>query len=135
VCVIAGSGAGVAVADEIALKLREAAYQSAQGVAAGEFLHGSTAMLDTRTALIGLAGGDDAMGNVERLFAETSASGASRLALGAELAASVSAGPPARGPFAPLAWIVAGQMLALALGRARRIDSDAPRGLRKFIGV
>jgi glucosamine--fructose-6-phosphate aminotransferase (isomerizing) len=92
-------------------------------------------MLDARSALIGLAGGDDPDAGVERLFAESSGSGAATLVLGAAFGAGASAGPPARGVFAPLAWIVAGQMLALALGRARGIDSDAPRGLRKFIGV
>ena len=43
-------------------------------------------------------------------------------------------GPPAAGRFAPLAWIVGGQVLALALARRSGIDSDAPRGLRKFLG-
>jgi len=42
-------------------------------------------------------------------------------------------GPPAAGRFAPLAWIVTGQLLALALARRAGIDSDAPRGLRKYL--
>ena len=41
-------------------------------------------------------------------------------------------GPGITGTFAPLGWIVAGQVLALALARRAGIDSDAPRGLRKF---
>jgi glucosamine--fructose-6-phosphate aminotransferase (isomerizing) len=131
--IIAGTGSGIPAASEIALKLREAAYQPALGVAAGEFLHGSTAMLDARTTLLGLGGGDADGGAVARLFAATQTSGAPQLSLGAAIGTDVFAGPPAQGPFAPLAWIVAGQMLALALGRSRGIDSDAPRGLRKFI--
>jgi glucosamine 6-phosphate synthetase-like amidotransferase/phosphosugar isomerase protein len=43
-------------------------------------------------------------------------------------------GPPAHGRFAPLSWIVGGQLLALALARRAGIDSDAPRGLQKFLG-
>jgi glucosamine 6-phosphate synthetase-like amidotransferase/phosphosugar isomerase protein len=35
--------------------------------------------------------------------------------------------------FNTLAWLVAGQLLALEVGRARGIDSDAPRGLTKFV--
>ncbi len=33
-----------------------------------------------------------------------------------------------------MAWIVGGQVLALMLARRAGIDSDAPRGLRKFLG-
>ena len=43
-------------------------------------------------------------------------------------------GPPLEGIFAPLGWIVTGQVLALAIARRAGIDSDTPRGLRKFLG-
>jgi glucosamine--fructose-6-phosphate aminotransferase (isomerizing) len=42
-------------------------------------------------------------------------------------------GPALAGPFAPLGWIVTGQVLALALARRAGVDSDTPRGLRKFL--
>jgi len=34
-------------------------------------------------------------------------------------------------PFNTLAWLVAAQMIALYTGRARYVESDAPRGLAK----
>ena len=43
-------------------------------------------------------------------------------------------GPRLSGPFAPIGWIIAGQVLALVLARAAGIDSDTPRGLHKFLG-
>ncbi|MGB8205224.1 MAG: hypothetical protein WCE83_11150 [Candidatus Baltobacteraceae bacterium] len=43
-------------------------------------------------------------------------------------------GPLAGEAFNTLAWLVTGQVLALGVGRARGVDSDAPRGLTKYVG-
>lgn len=130
--VVAGGGDGIPVAGEIALKLKEAAYRRAEGVAAGEFRHGSTAMLDGSAALLALVG-TSADRSVARLLADTAATGCIQLALGGPFEGRPQAGVDARGPFAALAWIVSGQLLALELGRRDGIDSDAPRGLRKVV--
>ena len=45
----------VPVAYELALKIKEASYVHAEGFPAGEFRHGSSAMLDASTAIIGIS--------------------------------------------------------------------------------
>jgi glucosamine--fructose-6-phosphate aminotransferase (isomerizing) len=129
-----GSGYGVPVARELALKVNEATYLHAEGFAAGEFRHGSAALLEAGTALCGIV--DEASRDlVERPLSEAARSGALRFAIGAGPAPE---GVPVLGPltaeaFNTLGWLVTGQLLALYVGRARGIDGDAPRGLSKFL--
>ncbi len=52
--VIVAAGYGVPIANEFALKLKEAGYIHAEGFSAGEFRHGSAAMLDASCAIIGV---------------------------------------------------------------------------------
>jgi glutamine---fructose-6-phosphate transaminase (isomerizing) len=130
---VVGAGFGVSLASEIALKLKEAAYIQAEGFSAGEFRHGSTAILERSGAVIGLA---DALSTaaVARVTAEASARGAEVVSFGALLdGAGHALGPPAVDTFDVLRWLVTGQRLALEIGRLRGIDSDAPRGLRKAL--
>jgi glucosamine--fructose-6-phosphate aminotransferase (isomerizing) len=119
--IVIGAGYGVPVASEIALKIKEASYRHAEGFGAGEFRHGSTAILDATRGLVGLVdeSSRDTVGAVLDVGRETRA---------------VVVVLPAGGRFAPLYWIGAGQLLALALARRAGIDSDAPRGLQKFLG-
>jgi glucosamine--fructose-6-phosphate aminotransferase (isomerizing) len=130
--VVIGSGYGVPVAAEIALKIKEASYRHAEGFGAGEFRHGSTAILDATRAVIGIADASsrDVVGSV--LDVARSAQ-ATVVALGGLLPGVPAYGPPGDGLFAPLSCIVAGQVLALALARRANVDSDAPRGLSKFL--
>ena len=119
--IVIGSGYGVPVASEVALKIKEASYRHAEGFGAGEFRHGSTAILDPTRGLVGL---------VDESSRETVGA---VLDLARERRAIVTV-LPAGGRFAPLYWIAGGQLLALALGRRAGIDSDSPRGLQKFLG-
>lgn len=130
---VVGAGYGVSIASEIALKLKEAAYVQAEGFSAGEFRHGSTAILEDSDAVIGLA--DASLpASVARVTAEARARGAEVVSFGALLeGAAYELGPSAADTFDPLRWLVTGQRLALEIGRLRGIDSDAPRGLRKAL--
>ncbi|MGH7728525.1 MAG: SIS domain-containing protein, partial [Vulcanimicrobiaceae bacterium] len=129
---LVGAGYGVPLARELALKLKEASYLHAEGFSAGEFRHGSAAILDAGTALIGIV--DEASrALVARPLAEAEASETLRYTLGAELAGIERLGPVVGEAFNTLAWLVTGQMLALGVGRARGIDSDRPRGLHKLV--
>ena len=131
--VVVGAGFGVPIAAEIALKIKEASYRHAEGFGAGEFRHGSTAILDARRGIVGIvdASSRASVGAVLDVARDAHAIVA---ALGDPLPGVPAFGPPAAGRFAPLAWIVGGQLLALALARRSGIDSDAPRGLQKFLG-
>ncbi len=129
---VVGGGYGVPVACELALKLKEASYVHAEGFAAGEFRHGSTAILDATTALVGVV--DDASADVvRRPLAEAERTETLRYTVGGRLDGVEALGARTGDAFNTLAWLVAGQLLALQVGRARGVDSDAPRGLTKFV--
>jgi glucosamine--fructose-6-phosphate aminotransferase (isomerizing) len=131
--VVLGSDYGLPIANETALKFKEACYLHAEGFAAGEFRHGSIAMVDDTTAVVGVVD-DDALAIVARPLREVEASGAIRYAIGGPRIAGIERlGPEIETPFNTLAWLVTVQMLALFVARARGIDSDAPRGLSKAL--
>lgn len=130
--VIVATGYGLPIAHECALKLKEASYIHAEGFSAGEFRHGSAAMLDASCAIIGIV--DDVSRNiVNRPLNEAVQAEALRYVIGAHLGDVPLLGPVAGEAFNTLAWLVAAQMLALNVGRARYVESDAPRGLTKAI--
>jgi glutamine---fructose-6-phosphate transaminase (isomerizing) len=130
--VVVGAGYGVPVAAEIALKIKEASYRHAEGFGAGEFRHGSTAILDPARGLVGIvdASSREAVGAVLDVARDA---GAVVAVLGDAFGDVPVFGPAVAGRFAPLSWIVGGQLLALKLARRSGIDSDTPRGLRKFL--
>jgi glucosamine--fructose-6-phosphate aminotransferase (isomerizing) len=130
--VLLGSGYGVPVAAEAALKLKEASYVHAEGFPAGEFRHGSAALLDGQSALVGIV--DRASHElVARPLREAAGTGARRYSVGGDVAGIERLGPLVAEPFNTLAWLVAGQLLALYAGRECGVDGDAPRAISKFI--
>lgn len=128
--VIVAAGYGVPVANECALKLKEASYIHAEGFSAGEFRHGSAAMLDPSCAIIGIV--DEVSRNVvNRPLVEALQAESLRYTIGGRIGDIPLLGPAVGEAFNTLAWLVAAQMLALFVGRARYVESDAPRGLAK----
>ena len=131
--VLLGTDYGVPVAREIALKFKEATYLHAEGFEAGEFRHGSAAMVDSSAVAIGIMD-TDAFEIVGRPLREVGKTGALRFAIGAlTIDGVVRLGPVVQDPYNTLAWLVTGQMLTLLTARARGIESDAPRGLTKAL--
>ena len=130
--VIVASGYGVPIANEGALKLKEASYIHAEGFAAGEFRHGSAAMLDATCALIGIVD-DHSRDVVNRPMVEAVEAESLRYVIGGHLGDVPLLGPVTGIAFNTLAWLVAVQMLALFVGRARYVESDHPRGLTKYM--
>ena len=131
--VFLGSDYGLPIASEAALKFKEACYLHAEGFAAGEFRHGSVAMVDGSSVAVGIVD-DDALAIVARPLREVEASGALRYTIGGPQVAGIERlGPSVETPFNALAWLVTVQMLALFVARARGIESDAPRGLTKAL--
>lgn len=128
--VIVAAGYGVPIANEFALKLKEASYIHAEGFSAGEFRHGSAAMLDASCAIIGVV--DDVSRNiVNRPLLEAVQAESLRYVIGGHIGDIPMLGPAVGSAFNTLAWLVAAQMIALQVGRARYVESDAPRGLTK----
>ncbi len=128
--VVVAAGYGVPVAEECALKLKEASYIHAEGFSAGEFRHGSAAMLDATCAIIGIVD-DHSREIVNRPMREALQAESLRYVFGGRLGDIPVLGPVVGIAFNTLAWLVAAQMLALHTGRARYVESDAPRGLTK----
>lgn len=128
--IIVAAGYGVPVANECALKLKEASYIHAEGFSAGEFRHGSAAMLDPSCAIVGIV--DEVSRNVvNRPLVEALQAESLRYTIGGRIGDIPLLGPVVGEAFNTLAWLVAAQMLALYVGRARYVESDAPRGLAK----
>jgi glucosamine--fructose-6-phosphate aminotransferase (isomerizing) len=129
---VVGAGYGVPIAAELALKIKESTYVHAEGFASGEFRHGSVAMLDASTVLIGVV---DAASRdiVRRPLTEAARTDSLRYTIGESIDDLPRLGPTTGEAFNTLAWLVTGQLLALAIGRHRGIDGDAPRGLSKFV--
>ena len=130
--VIVSAGYGVPIAMELALKMKEASYVHAEGFAAGEFRHGSSAMLDASCAIIGIVD-EHARTFVNRPLAEAAEAEALRYVIGGRLGDIPLLGPVTSEAFNTLAWLVAGQTLALNVGRAVYVESDSPRGLSKYV--
>jgi glucosamine--fructose-6-phosphate aminotransferase (isomerizing) len=130
--VFLGSDYGLPIAREAALKLKEAAYIHAEGFSAGEFRHGSVAMVDAASAVVGIAD-EDALAAVERPLREIEASKAPRYTMGMSVKGMPRLGPVVDVPFNTLGWLVTAQLIALHAARARGVDADAPRGLTKAL--
>ncbi|HVA26781.1 MAG TPA: SIS domain-containing protein [Candidatus Baltobacteraceae bacterium] len=129
--VVLGTDYGAPIAREVALKFKEATYLHAEGFAAGEFRHGSSAIVDAHSAVIGIMD-RDAIEVVGRPLREAAASGALRYAIGTTTIDGVPRlGPLLADPYNALAWLVTAQLLALHVARVLGVDSDVPRGLRK----
>jgi glucosamine--fructose-6-phosphate aminotransferase (isomerizing) len=130
---VLGSDYGWPVARETALKIKEASYLHAEGFAAGEFRHGSIAMIDASSAVIGIVD-RDALATVAAPMREIESSGALRYLIGAERIDDVPClGPAVDDPYNTLAWLVTAQCIALYAARARHVDSDAPRAIAKAL--
>jgi glucosamine--fructose-6-phosphate aminotransferase (isomerizing) len=135
--VVSGRGYASAVALELALKLEEACYVTAMGMSGADLQHGPIAVVDAETpALLVAAGDGPVLPGVRALAARVRDAGAAAYAItaDAELAAactSTLAGADLPEHLAPIALVVPGQLLVEALARAKGLDPDAPRGLRK----
>lgn len=131
--VILGTDYGAPIAREAALKFKEATYLHAEGFEAGEFRHGSAAIVDASSVVLGIMD-HDAIEIVGRPLREAHKTGALRYAIGTTTVDEIARlGPIVDDPYNTLAWLVTVQLLALHVARARGIDSDRPRGLTKAI--
>ncbi len=135
--VVSGRGYASSTALELALKLKEACYVAASGLSYADLLHGPIAVVDPSTPALLVSASDGPMLPGMLALAERVASAGARVyGIGGDDAfgAACSGRLPGTGlpeHLAPLALVVPGQLLVEALARARGIDPDAPRGLRK----
>jgi glutamine---fructose-6-phosphate transaminase (isomerizing) len=135
--VVVGRGFNLSTAFEIALKIKETSYIMADPYSSADFQHGPIAMLDETLPLLVVAPGAKAVAGMSELLGRAHRAMAPLVALTdqpdlktvAEAVLSVPRDMPEW--LSPMTSVVAGQLWAHALTRARGFDPDAPRGLAK----
>jgi len=137
-----GRQAGLPIALEGALKLKEIAYISTDAYASGEMKHGPIAMLDQRTPVICVATASPVLGRILDNVETVRARGAKVIAITSDgddsvarhVEATISV--PATDPtFAPLLAVIPLQLLAYTIARRRGLNVDQPRNLAKTVTV
>jgi glucosamine--fructose-6-phosphate aminotransferase (isomerizing) len=135
--VVSGRGFAYSTALEVALKLKETCYLTAVGLSYADLVHGPIAIVDAGTPALLVAAADGPMlPDMTALARRIGETGADVYGIGGDPAFAAACQATVPGPslpehLAPFALIVPGQLLAEALARAKGIDPDAPRGLRK----
>jgi glucosamine--fructose-6-phosphate aminotransferase (isomerizing) len=129
---VIGRGLHFPTACEIALKLKELALLLAEPYSAADFQHGPIAMAerDLPVILVSPPGSRPAR-EVEALGRELRRRGSPVLAIGPHRRGALGA-PRVPELLSPIVSILPGQLLAFHAARARGLDPDHPRGIRKI---
>jgi glucosamine--fructose-6-phosphate aminotransferase (isomerizing) len=137
-----GRQAGLPIALEGALKLKEIAYVSTDAYASGEMKHGPIAMLDQRTPVICVATASPVLGRILDNVETVRARGAKVIAITSDGDDSVACHVeatipvPATDPMlSPLLAVIPLQLLAYTIARRRGLNVDQPRNLAKTVTV
>ena len=137
-----GRHAGVAVAHEGALKLKEVSYISTDAYAAGEMKHGPIALLSESTPVVTVATDSPVLEKVVSNMQEVRARGAHVIAVATEgnvdigeHAESVIRVPRTDWMLQPLLAVIPLQLLAYRIARRRGLNVDQPRNLAKSVTV
>lgn len=132
-----GRGYHYATAWEIALKLKELTYVAAEPYSAADFQHGPIALVREDFPVILIATTGAVADDLTALAIRLRNLGAHLTVISDMPAILEAADHPAPLPvsveerFSPMTAVIAGQLLAFHLARARGFDPDHPRGLRK----
>jgi glutamine---fructose-6-phosphate transaminase (isomerizing) len=136
-CVTLGRGYNYATAYEIALKLKELTYVTAEPYSTADFQHGPKAMVEQDFPVIAIAPQGAAYPDMLAAIKEFAQRGADLTVISAEDEALSSAQLPLRLPadipewLSPIVAVVPGQLLAMATAAAKGHELDHPRGLTK----
>jgi glucosamine--fructose-6-phosphate aminotransferase (isomerizing) len=137
-----GRHAGVPIALEGALKLKEISYVSTDAYAAGEMKHGPIAMLDERTPVVAVATRSPVLAKVINNIDEVRARGAKVIAVTTAGDTTVAPHvectievPPTDPMLEPLLAVIPLQLLAYRIAMRRGLNPDQPRNLAKTVTV
>ncbi|HEY2652237.1 MAG TPA: glutamine--fructose-6-phosphate transaminase (isomerizing) [Solirubrobacteraceae bacterium] len=137
-----GRHAGLPVALEGALKLKEISYIATDAYAAGEMKHGPIALLDESTPVVVVATDSPVLEKVVSNIEEVRSRGAWVIAVATEgneqirqHAADVIHVPGTHWMLAPALAVIPLQLLAYHIARARGLNVDQPRNLAKTVTV
>jgi glutamine---fructose-6-phosphate transaminase (isomerizing) len=140
-----GRGVGYPVALEGALKLKEISYARAEAYPAGEMKHGPIALIEPGTVVVAVATRGRLHAKIMSNIDEVRARGATVVVVaneGDEATAAhadsvlwVPAVPKGGELFSPLVDVIALQLFAYFVAKARGCDVDQPRNLAKTVTV
>jgi glucosamine--fructose-6-phosphate aminotransferase (isomerizing) len=141
-CMFLGRHAGLPVALEGALKLKEISYIASDAYPAGEMKHGPIALLSDGTPVVCVATDSPVLGKLLSNVAEVRARGARVVAVAgersvevAEYADDVFRLPAADPLLQSLLAVIPLQLLAYHAARVRGLNVDQPRNLAKTVTV
>jgi glutamine---fructose-6-phosphate transaminase (isomerizing) len=136
-CIVAARGYDFATARELALKLMETCYVAALPLSSADLLHGPIALVGHDFPVLLLAPAGPAFPHLMDVAARLRSKRAETAIFSSEpeilrlARMPVRIAPKTPGMLAPLVYGVAVQLLAFHLSRAKGINPDRPRGLRK----
>ncbi len=137
-----GRHAGVPVALEGALKLKEISYTYTDAYAAGEMKHGPIALLTDKTPVVAVAVDSPVLAKLVSNVQEVRARGAHVVAVASagnleigEHAEQVIRVPQTDWMLQPLLAVIPLQLLAYRIARRRGLNVDQPRNLAKTVTV
>jgi glucosamine--fructose-6-phosphate aminotransferase (isomerizing) len=136
-CVTLGRGYNYATAFEIALKLKELSYVTAEPYSSADFRHGPKAMVEDDFPIIAIAPSGAVYPDMLNLIKELRERGADLTVISTELEALGYAQFPLPLPvdvpewITPIVGVVPGQLLAMATAAAKGHEFDRPRNLTK----
>ncbi len=134
---VIGKGHGVGVAQEAALKIKEASYVHAEAFTAGELKHGAIALVEPGTPCL-MFGSDDSFAiDIESTGQELRSRGGYTVGIGLPRGASSSdtIDVPGAGIATPIIHAYVAQFLAYRMAISRGLDPDYPRNLAKSVTV
>ena len=140
-----GRGVGYPVSLEGALKLKEISYARAEAYPAGEMKHGPIALIEPGTVVVAVATRGRLHAKIMNNLDEVKARGATVVVVAnegddaatvhADQVLWVPAVPRGAELFSPIVDVVAMQLFAYAIAKARGCDVDQPRNLAKTVTV
>ncbi len=136
-CVVFGRGFNYATAFELALKLKELAYVSAEPYSSADFLHGPVALVDENFRAVEIAPSGAVYENLIELAVRIQREGARLIAISdrTEFLQMAESGLKLPGDIpewlSPIVAIVPGQLFALHLTLEKGYAADQPRSLTK----
>ncbi|WP_076460990.1 glutamine--fructose-6-phosphate transaminase (isomerizing) [Limosilactobacillus caccae] len=133
-----GRGMDWSVSLEAALKLKEISYVQAEGFASGELKHGTIALIEEHTPVIGIITQDRTAGLTRSNLEETEARGASTITIVSRHLAQEDDTivlPDVDEVLMPLLSVIPAQLLAYYTSLGKGLDVDKPRNLAKSVTV
>lgn len=134
---VIGKGHAVGVAQEAALKIKEASYVHAEAFTSGELKHGAIALVEPGTPCLMFASDDVFVTDIASTGQELRSRGAYTVGIGlpASYASEDIIDVPDAGLATPLVHAYVAQVLAYRMAMLRGLDPDYPRNLAKSVTV